>query len=99
SSLRVGWSRSLDGVRSLVMLASAQQILRESDEALHIALQLTTVHQRLFQLVRQVGRRKIEAPPRPVAEADQLLVGNIRQRDNAVMQTVLGQPCAPVFNL
>ena len=81
------------------MLAAAQQILRERDEALDIALQFAPIHQRLLQLVDQIGRSKIEAPPRPVAKADQLLVRDVRQGDDAVVKAVLGQPRTPILNL
>src|SRR5882672_8223176 len=97
SSLSFGRSRCR-GCRSLIMFAPAQQILRKSDEALYVALQLPAVHQGLLQLVRQIGWCEIETPPCPVAKADQLFVRDVRQSDDAVMQTVLGQPGAPILN-
>src|SRR5207248_9008920 len=84
---------------SLVVLAAAQQIFRKREKALYIALQLAAIHQGLLQFVGQIGRCQIETSPCPITKANQLLVRDIRKGNDAVMEAILGQPCAPILNL
>src|ERR1039458_5697556 len=84
---------------SFLVLAAAQEILRQRDKSFDIALQFAAIFQRLLQLVEKIGGAEIKATPRPVAEADQLLVCDVWQSDNAVVEAVFGQPRAPVLDL
>ena len=53
-----------------LVLAAAQKVFRQCDEALNIALQFAAILERLLNLIRKIRRAEIEAPPGPVTEAD-----------------------------
>src|SRR5260370_9360941 len=74
-------------------------MLWQGDEALKIALHFAAILQRLLQLVDQIGRTEIEAPPRSIAEADQLLMRDVGQSDDAIVEAVFRQPSAPILDL
>src|ERR1700733_9793553 len=61
------------------VLAAAQQVLRQRNKALKIALQFAAIFHRLFQLVEKIGRTEVAAPSRAVAETDKLLMRDVWQ--------------------